>query len=233
MRAALLETARRAAGARCVAETRRVIGANEMGNEPNEWFGHFIRAHQIRATVLEPSAQSYRNLQANFGREAYVVPLRLAVQPNRSAIEPDGTCKFWTCGGPCSQTAHLDASTREKVSHVSEYWLKKFRTRMRQVSVPCVTADALITSQHLEDVDIVTVDTEGHDFEIVKRLPLMRIRPAIVEFEAKAMTSAMVRTIVRLLKSYGYVVFDSNATPDRIHWVSKWQFLELVAFRKE
>ena len=97
--------------------------------------------------------------------------------------------------------------------------------------IPCKHPADLIDEYAFTDLDILTIDTEGHDYAILKAFPFDRVRPSIVEFEGKTMTPIMINDMQQLFESYGYKLFDSNATPDRLHWMSKWQYIELFAVR--
>jgi ribose 5-phosphate isomerase RpiB len=63
------------------------------------------------------------------------------------------------------------------------------------------------------------------------------VRPLAIEFESKHFTSEQRDKIRDLLESYGYQVYDANATPDAVHFAdqaalnAKNVTLEMAAFR--
>ncbi len=50
-------------------------------------------------------------------------------------------------------------------------------------NVPCVTFDALCDKHGFDTVDLVQIDTEGHDFEVIKLIDLVRLAPRVLLYE--------------------------------------------------
>lgn len=49
--------------------------------------------------------------------------------------------------------------------------------------VPCMTLATLFTKHNIEHIDIISIDTEGHDWKILQQLDLQKYRPAIIRAE--------------------------------------------------
>jgi FkbM family methyltransferase len=62
--------------------------------------------------------------------------------------------------------------------------------RIVQTDVPCLTFDGLCARHGIERVDLIQIDTEGYDYEIIKRIDWGRWRPALVIYEHHHLSTA-------------------------------------------
>lgn len=49
--------------------------------------------------------------------------------------------------------------------------------------VPCITLTTLFAKHEIENIDIMSVDTEGHDWKVLQQLDLEKYRPSIIRAE--------------------------------------------------
>ena len=56
------------------------------------------------------------------------------------------------------------------------------------VEVNCITWDTLIQKYNVEHFDVLSVDTEGHDYTIFKQIDLNKFRPRLIRLEYCNMT---------------------------------------------
>ena len=80
------------------------IGANQGGDEPNEWVGRLIRRFGWNATLVEPVPQLASKLRENYAPQiarGNVSVRQLVVHSNRSAISRDGQCSFFAARAEC------------------------------------------------------------------------------------------------------------------------------------
>lgn len=78
--------------------------------------------------------------------------------------------------------------------------------------VRCITLKQLLAEHQITDFDLLILDTEGHDYEIVKQVGQLERRPRAIVFEHKLLPTRTLKTAVSLLRSWGYSLTadDSN-----------------------
>ena len=86
-------------------------------------------------------------------------------------------------------------------------------------TTPTVRLQTLLDRYSVTQVDLLVVDTEGHDFEILREVDFTRVRPVVLMFEHQHLSAADKHAAYRLLKANGY---DCRETPegDAIAWRS-------------
>lgn len=85
--------------------------------------------------------------------------------------------------------------------------------------VRCLPLDAIIHKHEFDQFDIVQIDTEGHDFQILKQVDFSRYRPRLIRFEYVNLPGDERLQAMALLASHGY----------------DWQTsgIDLVAYQRE
>ena len=74
-----------------------------------------------------------------------------------------------------------------------------------EVEVNCITWDDLIEKYEIDHFDVLSVDTEGHDFTIFKQLDLEKFRPKLIRLEWCNMTDEEKKLVTNKLENHGYV----------------------------
>lgn len=73
------------------------------------------------------------------------------------------------------------------------------------VEVNCITWETLTQRHNIEHFDVLSVDTEGHDYTIFKQIDLEKFRPSLIRLEWCNMTDEEKTNITNKLKNAGYV----------------------------
>jgi len=76
------------------------------------------------------------------------------------------------------------------------------------IIVPTLTMTGLLAKHALPHVDLLQVDTEGHDGVIVRSALAAGLRPAIINYESCHLTCGEQVDLKRLLVEYGYRFLD-------------------------
>jgi len=82
------------------------------------------------------------------------------------------------------------------------------RERLMESNVNVTTFDALCSKNHVQQVDLIHIDTEGHDFEILKTIDLPRYRPKLVIYEHHHLNPVDRAAAQEYLRKNGYEVFE-------------------------
>jgi FkbM family methyltransferase len=83
---------------------------------------------------------------------------------------------------------------------------------VREESLDCITFDELMTLHPFPKVNILQIDTEGHDYEILKSIDVLKYRPEIIIIEFLHITTYEYYAAIDFLKKRNYYTaknFDS------------------------
>jgi FkbM family methyltransferase len=83
--------------------------------------------------------------------------------------------------------------------------------------VPTVRLDTLLARHGVSRIDFLVIDTEGHDFEVLRTLDLALFRPTLVMFEHQHLSEGDKQAAYTLLKTAGYD-FRETVEGDAIAW---------------
>lgn len=73
------------------------------------------------------------------------------------------------------------------------------------VEVNCITWDTLVQKHGIDHFDVLSVDTEGHDYTIFKQIDLGKFRPSLIRLEWCNMTDEEKTNITNKLTEAGYL----------------------------
>jgi len=187
------------------------IGANDgLGNDP---LGDLILTDlRFKGVLVEPIPFIARKLAANY--------------PDRSRFKIENAAISQTSGMArmfCVAEDAVDAEGRQPASwisgigsfnreHVLRHLPPELQGAIQEVEVPCLTFEELVSRSHLSRLDLVHIDTEGHDFVIVQQINFNRWRPKIVLFEHKHLKDSDKADVRSLMEKNGYKAstYDSD-----------------------
>ncbi|MEJ5259281.1 MAG: FkbM family methyltransferase [Anaerohalosphaeraceae bacterium] len=98
-----------------------------------------------------------------------------------------------------SDVASLDGSQRDR-------WTKAYGARWRKETVEAKTLTEILEEQGLEDVALLSIDTEGHDLEVLQGLDFRKYRPQLIVVEYGSQR----QDILRYVSSHGYSLIWDN-----------------------
>jgi FkbM family methyltransferase len=178
------------------------IGANDgVTNDPVD---SIIRHYELLAVRVEPLPEPFRKLQARHAGDPSVLPVQAAVGPI------DGQSHIWRIEAPgdaqikLSTIASFDRSVIEK--HYRRYSGLGGRLAQQQVDV---ISPASLVEKHLPHgagVDILQIDTEGHDAAIVRLFLEAGIQPRMINYEHNNLRGEDDRDCLSRLRSEGYLL---------------------------
>lgn len=80
----------------------------------------------------------------------------------------------------------------------------------QRISVPCKTLASLLRDNPLDIIDILSIDTEGHDWIVLKQFDFDRYRPYWIEVELANLAVDDRRQAIEYLHSSGYHVYSNS-----------------------
>ena len=78
-------------------------------------------------------------------------------------------------------------------------------------TIQCTTLKKLLNKHHISALDLLLVDTEGHDFVVVKQIGDLEFRPRIVVFEHKLLSRSDFKACIDRLRALGYQLHADTA----------------------
>ncbi|MBW4517773.1 MAG: FkbM family methyltransferase [Timaviella obliquedivisa GSE-PSE-MK23-08B] len=195
---------------------------------------HLVKQHRWRGILVEPQPQVFQRLMQNYQGEDQLI------FENAIVSQQAGETKFYTVQQRegielppwLEQSASLD---RQKLLGALFHWrvIEKhpgipddFESLIKEVVLPTVTVEGLLRKHQVHQLDLLVIDTMGHDFEIIRSLPFDRIKPAVIHFEHSIMSIRDRNDCLDYLKAQGYklakVAVDTIAylhAPVR-HWTA-------------
>jgi FkbM family methyltransferase len=186
----------------------------EIGSNDGEQHDHlrpFIVAHPWRGIMVEPVPYVFERLRTNY--EAYG---RIALE-NVAVGDADGRMPFYHLVEPSAGELGslpdwydgVGSFSREAVAgHVTH--IPDIEKRIVEREVPVVTFDTLCRRNNVPRVDLLLIDTEGHDWEILRSIDFERWRPRLVIYEHYHLSREARRAAREHLRKVGYETMEEG-----------------------
>jgi FkbM family methyltransferase len=188
------------------------VGAND-GKE-QDLLQRFVASTAWRGIMVEPVPWIFRELIRNYGGSERLVFESVAIsdrdggQPFYHPVEVSDPAAeglpHWYKG--------LGSFSREEIlSHAD--LIPDIERRIVCTLVPCLTLASLCRKHRVQRLDLLALDTEGHDWEILRGFNFAELHPRLVVFEHYHLSAAEQAECRAHLRQYGYEVlaeyFDS------------------------
>ncbi|MGH8505190.1 MAG: FkbM family methyltransferase [Stenotrophobium sp.] len=156
--------------------------------------------------MIEPVPYVFARLRRNYGH------LKDRVQLENVAIgERNGSMPFWHLRQAATDdpiTPWYDAlgSFRKDVILKHAIYIPDLEQRLTCTEVPTLTFAELCERHRVGQVDLIQMDTEGYDYEIIKRIDFARYRPALLIYEHHHFDAQTQAACEARLRGFGYDV---------------------------
>ena len=183
----------------------RVVAIGAMDGRRFDELWNFIRAREWRAVLVEPSSAMFQQLSANYAGCPFVHCVRLAITEQNGPVtlhrvRPDiiesGQVGDWALG----LSSLSLAST-----------LKFYQDQLETETVPGSTFADFAAGAGIDRIDVLQIDTEGHDYAILKQVPLRRLGIRLLQVELVNVDPVERLAVFDMLREQGYrYSFDGN-----------------------
>jgi FkbM family methyltransferase len=158
------------------------IGAND--GQQHDHLRALILEHEWRGVMVEPVPYVFARLQQNY-RAIDRVSLENAAIADRNARMPfyhlaevsdharAGLPQWYDGIGSFSRAAVLDHGRL----------IPDIAQRLVDTEVPCLTFHSLCAKHGIASIDLLVIDTEGYDYEVLRRVDFSTYRPVLVVYE--------------------------------------------------
>ena len=172
-----------------------------------------IRKYHWSGILVEPLPETFKQLVKSYQGEDQLIFEQAAID------NQDGTVKFYTISDEVSGlpfwVSQSSSTEYDKMYGALYYWknVKKiksipddFERLIREISVPSVTTDTLLSKHNIQSVDLLSTATPGFDYNIIKAFPFDRIKPPNICFEYLTMNAKDRKDCLEFLAALGYRV---------------------------
>lgn len=187
-----------------------VVSIGAMDGVSYDEFAGYISLYQWSGLFVEPIPEQFRRLRAHYD----ALPCAVGNRYENSAIaEHEGTIEMLTIDQRAIDQGRVDAcfagmsaifpprnglASAGDAAVVAAYG--------ERILVPCLTLKALLARHAVQKVDMLSIDTEGWDYRILRQLDFSRYRPKLIRCEYINLTAAEQSAIRELLIGNGYVI---------------------------
>lgn len=97
-------------------------------------------------------------------------------------------------------TLHLDVLLTHKwaIPNIEDYLIKE--------QVHCITFESLMEKYNIAKFDLLVIDTEGHDYQILRQIDFTRFRPRVLLYEHQYINRSDRQDCEKTLKDEGYLL---------------------------
>lgn len=187
------------------------IGAND-GVMSNDYLHSFIQKEQWKGILIEPVPWIFERLKKNYAHIPHLHFENVAISDSRRVadfyvVDPESEYLkehpelVNQAGGPWGdQKGSLDRSQVERAaSHYSE-------VKIVSLPVQCVTLQDIVEKYQLRRIDLLQIDTEGHDDVILLSIDYTNLAPQMIIFEHSHLSFDRYLHCIAHLQLYGYEV---------------------------
>jgi FkbM family methyltransferase len=158
------------------------IGAND--GEQADPLRPFVLSREWRGIMIEPLPHVFERLRRNYGG------LERIVLENAAIGDEDGTLPIYHVGPLGDERREeipewydaIGSFSRETVLRHAVH-IPDLEHRLASTDVSVLTFDSLCRKHAVRDIDLILIDTEGYDYEIIKRIDFATRHPRLLIYE--------------------------------------------------
>lgn len=178
------------------------VGANKM--EYTDPLFAFIQLNQWNGILVEPQKDLYDHLVRKFDKTS-------RIQLENTAISDQEGLKLFYYLSPKSEEItlpnwidQLNSFHKETLETVLE---KLPSAKISHSNIATTTIQQLAKKYKIKKLDLLMIDTEGHDFVIISSLDFDMIQPSLILYEHCFLSATDDQACIELLRGKGYFLF--------------------------
>ena len=182
-----------------------VIGAND-GPTTDPSFPLLQKNPGWHGVFVEPVPYLFEKLRRNYGDSGRFTFVNAAVSSSGGAspfyfVSPDARASDPSLPSWVEQLGSFDRN------HIAVQLGGRLQPFILEISVPTITLEELFSRTPQKRADLLVIDTEGHDWKILRQLDLSRWKPSVIVFENCAISDEDKRAARAFLEPH-YLVRD-------------------------
>lgn len=175
------------------------IGAND-GISGNSFLRQYILNNHWKGILVEPVPHNFKKLVMNYEGTTGLFFENVGIG-SEVGVQP-----FYHFSESSSAWHNELGSFKREV--LSNHNIDKVDEMIITVDVPVLTIESLIKKLDAKNIDIITIDTEGYDFEIIKTIDFKFIKPLIILYEHRHLSKQDYRQSIKLFSQNNYSTYS-------------------------
>jgi FkbM family methyltransferase len=159
-----------------------------------------VRRYRLRGLVLEPQADAFGRLRANYADQPGVFAVHAALGPTNGPAQLHRV-RPGAVGPPI---LHQLASFRREILLKHRATVPHLADLVETETVPCLSVETLLRTYAIGHVHLLQIDTEGLDAQVIQWWDLAKRRPDIIHFEHKHLSRSEWELCLQRLIDHGY-----------------------------
>lgn len=159
----------------------------------------FVTKYHWRGILVEPQPEIFKRLVANYKDESQLILENIAIDSQDGQATLYAFKKTDELPDHATMLASFNRGALEHNSH-------NYKGEIEELSVPTLTLTSLLSKYQVNKLDLLQIDTEGHDFRIIQMLAGSHIKPTIIHFENAGMNTEQLYECYELLHGWNYRV---------------------------
>lgn len=186
------------------------IGSND-GLQGDPLHELIVRDHKWKGIFIEPVGFIFRRLLKNYNHDSRFIYENVAID-NQA-----GTRTFYYLSPQAKQDLgdelpywhdQLGSFTRE---HISRALGSKLEPYIVEEEIKCVPLQEVLDRNKVADIDLIHIDTEGHDYKILLQVDFSRYHPSVILFEHQLLSPEELKQGRAKLIGAGYELYEYGA----------------------
>jgi FkbM family methyltransferase len=191
------------------------VGANDgIAHDPCSHI--LIKDPRWRGLLVEPVPHCFEKLKANFSDTQ-----RFIVEPVAIGAEQKKIPFYYVSESARSHRSDLpdwcDMLGSFNRNHILKHLDGQLEPFIIEHSVEVHPLSAVLARNNIQKLDLLHIDTEGHDLEVLKTINLHTVCPLLIFAEHQHLSPKDNRALHRLLRRHGYSVRNTGADYLAIH----------------
>jgi FkbM family methyltransferase len=199
------------------------IGANDGTDDP---VYEFVRRYDWRGILVEPQKDVFENRLKKRYESTPAIILENSAIADKAETRKLHKISFSSARWATGLTSFIRSSIEKqidsgrvarKAKEEDVRLPEKLSDYITTEHVQCMTFDDLIRKHEIQKLDLVVIDTEGYDYEIIKLIDFDLIRPELIMFEYKHLSSGDYKECSCYLKNSGYELYCDSGDMLAVH----------------
>ncbi len=179
-----------------------LLGANKM--EPSDLLYRYIHQKGWCGILVEPQSDAFAALQHSLKHLSGLIFEQVAIsdvdgQKPFYYIDPNsGDAPKWA-----DQLSSLEARVPESILNTYP------KAKLTKIAINCLTISSLLIKYQVKKLDALFIDTEGHDFIILRHFDFARWQPELIVYEHCHLSTADRKAAILLLRQHQYAIYPT------------------------
>ncbi len=168
-------------------------------------YGYINKYSKSQGILVEPVPAHFRKLCDNYKNHENLFFENVAIS------DSEGKKSFYSL----DNNIGIDSYRREWLGRLGslstesilnrEWMIPNIEDHLNVTEVNCITLKVLLKKYNINKFDLLHIDTEGHDYKIIKTIPFEEFKPKIILYEHKHLGTSK-EECISYLENLGYSI---------------------------